>query len=136
MKKLFFSMLILALSTIVFSQTPEILAKSFMEDVKARGIETALKYAAKDSVMSIPSKIEKISQQYKNQRAKLGTYYGAEEVINDNKNKVECFVIKTYILKFENAPAQLNLVFYKPNDKWLLHNVVIKKFNNNRRNRN
>ena len=132
MKKIIFSILILAISTIAFSQTPEILAKSFMEDVKASGIETALKYAEKDSVMSVPSKIEKISQQYKNQRVKLGKYYGAEEIIKDNENKIECFVVKTYILKFENAPAQLNLVYYKPNDKWLLHNVILKKFNNKR----
>ena len=135
MKKIIFIFLTVLLSNnLLIGQTPEIYAKSFMKDVKTRGFETALKYALKDSVMSLPSKIEKITQQYNNQRAKLGKYYGAEEIITENK--IECFVVKTYILKFENSPAQLNLVFYKPNDKWLLHNIIIKKFNNNRRNRN
>ena len=135
MKKIIFIFLIALLSSnFLIGQTPDIYAKSFMEDVKTRGFETALKYAVKDSVMSLPSKIEKITQQYNNQRTKLGKYYGAEEVITENK--IECFIVKTYILKFENAPTQLNLVFYKPNDKWLLHNIIIKKFNNNRRNKN
>ena len=134
-KTLLLSLTLIVLTFSGFAQTPDILAKSFLDDVQARGFEVAIKYAQKDSAMSVQSKIDKISQQITNQKAKLGTYYGYEE-IKTKDNEIECFVIKTYILKFENAPAQISLVYYKPNDKWLLHNIVAKKFNNKKRTRN
>ena len=126
---LFVSLLVISVS--IFSQTPDVLAKSFLEDIKSRGFENALKYTKKDSLMSIQSKIDKLNQQFKNQQVKLGEYYGYEEIKIDD-NKIECIDVKVFILKFKNSPAQLNLVYYKPNNQWYLHNVIIKKYNNKR----
>jgi hypothetical protein len=131
MKKLLFILIITIASINIFGQTPDILAKSFLDDMNSRGIENAIKYASKDSVMSVQTKIDKISQQFANQKTKLGKYYGYEEV-KTKDNEIQCYVVKTYILKFENAPTQINLVYYKPNDKWLLHNVIAKQYNNKR----
>lgn len=134
MKNLLFILIITFTSINVYSQTPDILSKSFLENMQSKGIENAIKYAAKDSFMSQQARIDKITKRYNNQSSKLGHYYGYEKV-TVKSNDIKCFVIKTYILKFENAPAQINLVYYKPNDKWLLHNIILRQYNNNKRNR-
>jgi hypothetical protein len=113
-----------------FAQTPDSIAKRFLSDFQTKGIKIALQNAPKGTPITTDTKLNKIEQQFKNQSIKLGKYYGYEVI--ENENKVNCFIAKSYILKYQNAPSQLNLIFYKPKDKWLLQNVILKRFSNKR----
>lgn len=125
---------LLLLSFSGFSQTPDEIAQKFFKDIEAEGITFALNNASKDSVMADSVKLNNFIKHFSMQKSKHGKYYGYEK--NDTDNFAQCLIIYSYILKYENSPAQLDIVFYKPNDKWMIHNILIKgKIINNRRNR-
>jgi len=130
MKKIILSSLAIMLSFSLFAQTPEILANTFLKDFQSKGLSFALQNAP--SSQQLETRKAKIEQQFATQSTKYGKYYGYEELVDKKASSISCFTTKRYILKYENMPVQLNLIFYKPENKWYLYNLTLKRFNTKR----
>lgn len=65
--------------------------------------------------------IERLKERFNTSRKLLGNYYGEEIVKIETAG--DSFIRYIYMLKYERQPVKLEILLYKPNDKWVLYTM-------------
>ena len=120
-----FNILILAFFTISVSfaqDSPEDMVQNFFDKYKSEGSTPALDYLydlndwvgnSSDDVIALKNQMKNLTEDY------VGKFYGYEHLLDKNLN--DCYVLKSYIVKYGRQPLRFTFQFYKPNDKWIFH---------------
>lgn len=119
--KLFFCLLLIATINIVKAQTPEEMMDSFFKTYQKNKPVEALEelYSHTPWLERIKDDVEKLKSQFRDLKTLVGEYNGHELLYK--KNVKDCFVLATYLVKYERQPIRINFEFYKPKDKWVLY---------------
>ncbi|MBN2639494.1 MAG: hypothetical protein JXR65_10475 [Bacteroidales bacterium] len=94
------------------------LVVSFFKTYEQKGVKQALEYIYKDNIwISASSGIsDTITNQLQNVVGQLGNYYGYELI---KKAKLgTCYVVYSYLVKYDRQPLRFVFLLYKPNNKW------------------
>src|SRR5690606_7617685 len=68
-----------------------------------------------------PEKKEVIMANLEKLLPKLGPYYGYDLITQ--KRVGTTYVLRSYIMKYERQPLRITLIFYKPNNKWVVEHM-------------
>lgn len=121
MKSLLLLLTTLVLASPLFSQSnpEEILTPFFKEYAKnpAKAVEDI--YATnpwtariRDGIEAMKNEVNKYTPEY------VGKYYGYDLITK--KQLTDCFLLYSYIIKYDRQPMRFIFKLYKPNDKWML----------------
>ena len=103
--------------------TPEKISNNFFNVYKEQGSSKALDYIFSTNKFISEKDVKTMKEQLIQYANILGEYHGNEVFIkNTIGNSIE---IHSYVLKYERQPIRFILTFYKPKDKWKLHNFKI-----------
>lgn len=111
----------------IFSQDSyQILIDKFFDDYKNIGAEKAIDNIYKTNKWSykVEDALSNLKKEFASYNKELvGNYYGCDSIVE--KRLTDCFVLKSYLLRYERQPLRLTFEFYKPNDKWYIYSVNI-----------
>lgn len=121
MKKIAFFFLLLLPSIPAFSQrTPDDMVAIFFEDFKkdkGQSIENIYQTSewmsrARDAIANIKGELEKLTPEY------IGKNHGYSLICK--KQLADCFVLQSYIVRYDRQPLRFTFEFYKPDKEWQL----------------
>lgn len=103
------------------AQTPEELMDTFFEKYEQNKPLEALDgiYGTTPWLERIKDDVERLKTQFRDLKSLVGEYNGHELLYK--KNVKGCFVLATYLIKFDRQPVRFNFEFYKPKDEWILY---------------
>lgn len=118
---LFLGLILIGTVNLVKAQTPEEMMDSFFKTYQKNKPVEALDelYAHTPWLERIKDDVEKLKTQFRDLKTLVGEYHGHELLYKTNVK--ECFVIATYLVKYDRQPIRINFEFYKPKDTWILY---------------
>lgn len=114
--------LLISLSALnLFSQSPEKMIKDFFDIYEKNRPVEALDslYANSPWLERIRDDVEQLKSQFRDLKNIVGEYNGYEALFK--KNVKDCYLVFTYLIKFDRQPIRFVFEFYKPKDKWYLY---------------
>lgn len=114
--------LLISLSALnLFSQSPEKMIEEFFDTYeKNRPVEALDElYANSPWLERIRDDVEQLKSQFKDLKNIVGEYNGHEMLYK--KNVKDCFLVVTYLIKFDRQPIRFVFEFYKPKEAWYLY---------------
>ncbi len=124
MKNLLFSLLLFITALPVFAQTTpdDMVATFFNEYKKDKGIAVKNLYGtspwmsrATDAISNMVGEVEKLTPDY------VGKFYGYSLICH--KQLADCFVLQSYLLRYDRQPIRFIFQFYKPDKEWMLYSL-------------
>jgi hypothetical protein len=103
-------------------QSPEELVTRFFNTFETQGSSKALDelYAnniwinkSSDAITQLKSQVNELNEDF------VGKYNGYEKLLE--KRLSSCYLIVSYMVKYERQPIRFTFEFYKPKDKWVTH---------------
>ena len=123
MKTVFVSLFLISFSLISYSQkSPTEISKAFFEKYKQGDSDLAIDYIftfspyaeeIRDGIDDVKRSLKKLLLQY-------GKYYGFE--LLTQRFAGPNMTMLTYFVRHDREPLIINLLFYKPDNKWQLQN--------------
>ena len=118
--------MILTSSNFLFSQqkSPEALVDSFFVIFKKESIEKSIDYITSTNSYMLQAKetIDAIKQKLLKSLPMIGKYYGydiySKKELGDTYSQIKC------LLKYDRQPVIMTFIFYKPDNKWKLQNIL------------
>ncbi|WP_224996330.1 hypothetical protein [Cesiribacter sp. SM1] len=119
-KLLIMALAFMGIVNVANAQSPEEMMDSFFKTYQKNEPVKALDelYSHTPWLERIKDDVEKLKTQFRDLKTLVGEYNGHELLIK--KNIKDCFVIATYLVKYDRQPIRINFEFYKPKDKWIL----------------
>ncbi|MBI5916723.1 MAG: hypothetical protein HY842_15200 [Bacteroidetes bacterium] len=68
---------------------------------------------ASDAISNMVGEVEKLTPDY------VGEYYGYSLICK--KQLSDCFVLQSYIVRYDRQPLRFTFEFYKPDEEWQLY---------------
>jgi hypothetical protein len=127
MKRIFFIVMLVLISTSVFAaepESPKARAENFLALLQRGSIGTAYDQLFKGSTIAVdrPQVVIQLMQQTQSGLASYGQILGYEVV---HEEQLGSSVVRlVYFLKSEKAPTIWEFYFYKPKSTWFLVNVT------------
>jgi hypothetical protein len=119
-----FLLLFFFCSQFIFGQeTPENIAESFFNFVKLGNYPQAVDYiiSINPNLKNDSTFFNKVNNSLENAHARNGAYCGYEFIEKDQVT--DSYVTYSYLIKYLNNPARIEIIFYKPRDKWQVNNI-------------
>lgn len=106
---------------LVDAQTPQEMMDSFFKTYQEDKPVEALNelYSHTPWLERIKDDVEKLTIQFRDLKMLVGEYNGHELLYT--KQVKDCFVLATYLVKYDRQPIRINFEFYKPKDEWILY---------------
>jgi hypothetical protein len=71
---------------------------------------------ATDAIQNLVSEVDKLTPEY------VGKLYGHSLICR--KELADCFVLQSYLLRFDRQPIRFTFEFYKPDKEWMLFSLA------------
>jgi hypothetical protein len=122
MKHLFFAVFLLIPVLGMSQETPEDVLEPFFDSFD-QSPDQAIEYifSTNPYINQNQKGIDNIKERLNTSRKLLGEYYGEE--LTKIQSVGDSFVKYSYMLKYDRQPVKLDIVLYRPNDKWLLYTM-------------
>lgn len=119
--KFLLTLILIGAFNLVNAQTPQEMMDSFFKTYQEDKPVEALSelYSHTPWLERIQDDVEKLKTQFRDLKMLVGEYNGHELLYK--KNVKECFVLATYLVKYDRQPIRINFQFYKPKDEWILY---------------
>jgi len=119
--KLLLGLLFVGIFHFSYAQNPEEMMNLFFNTYKQNKPIEALNelYSHTPWLERIRDDVEKLKTQFGDLKTLVGEYNGHELLYK--KNVKGCFVMASYLVKYDRQPVRINFEFYKPKDKWFLY---------------
>lgn len=124
--RIFLIPILLFFSISSFAQTnPDDLIKKFFDEYKTSPalaidniyLTNSWTSRAKDAIDQMKNEVNKYTIDY------MGKYYGY--VLITQKKLSDCFILYSYMVRYDRQPLRFTFELYKPNDKWMLFSFKI-----------
>ena len=101
---------------------PNEIVQLFFEDYQKLGASEALDKLyftndwmdrAAEAIEYVKTQIEELNEDF------VGKYYGYELMVE--KKLAKCYILQSYLVKYDRQPIRFTFQFYKPNDKWMIY---------------
>ncbi len=122
MKQLVFAVLLVIPVLGMSQKTPEDVLEPFFNTFD-KSPDQAIEYifSTNPYIKQNQKGIDNIKERLNTSRKLLGEYYGEE--LTKIQSVGDSFVKYSYMLKYDRQPVKLDIVLYRPNDKWLLYTM-------------
>ncbi|MDB5256764.1 MAG: hypothetical protein JWM14_1459 [Chitinophagaceae bacterium] len=118
--KLFLGLLLIGTLNTANAQTPEEVMDKFFKTYQKNKPVDAIEelYSHNPWLARKNDDVEKLKTQFRDLQTLVGEYNGHELLYS--RNVKDCFMLTTYLVKYDRQPVRFNFQFYKAKDQWIL----------------
>jgi len=109
-------------------ETPEKMIDTFFKYLQAKENDKAIEYIYQTNALmkNDDGFLSSVKNNFKITVVNEGELKGYEQI---KEEKTGNSIIKmTFIAKYQNSPITIIFVYYKPEDKWTLYNIIFEKY--------